>query len=338
MLTSKIKPTNKDHAMMPANTQNDTRTRIENINRMIMEVASGNFAYKLERSDRNDELDALAVTVNMMAEEMKSVFMHRGHLNDNYKDIAGMTFVLDSRLHIQTFNSGVTRILFFDAQELSGKPLAEFLTPESREAWKNLKSRMHDDDPHLTVELSFKTKQALVVPALCSVSTLVNTSRNQRKILITAIETIADGQEAENELRYVVEESKADYGSSTGDGQSRIPVFREPDLKRIREAHDRILHDLLEPLSLKELAHTFGINEFKLKHGFKQLYGTTIFRFIMDERLKKASLLLQNTDIPIKNISEMTGFKSFPHFSKAFKKRFGYCPSDLKRASASPKL
>lgn len=111
--------------------------------------------------------------------------------------------------------------------------------------------------------------------------------------------------------------------------------LREPDIRKIREAHDHILMDLEETSSLKELAHSFGINEFKLKYGFKQVYGTTVFRFLMDERLKKASLLLQNTDMPLKRIAEMTGFKSFPHFSKAFKKRFGYCPSDLKKQATS---
>lgn len=65
------------------------KERIESINRMITEVASGNFAYKIERSDRDDELEALIVVVNMMVEEMKESHVN---LNDSFKKIAGMTF------------------------------------------------------------------------------------------------------------------------------------------------------------------------------------------------------------------------------------------------------
>src|SRR5688572_29276527 len=83
------------------------KMRIETINRMIMEVASGNFSYKIERSDRDDELEGLVVVVNMMAEEIKESLMHRSYqsLKDTYKNIAGMTFVLDHDLNIQAFNA-----------------------------------------------------------------------------------------------------------------------------------------------------------------------------------------------------------------------------------------
>lgn len=185
------------------------------------------------------------------------------------------------------------------------------------------------------LELLFKTKQTFIVPAFCSVSTLLSSTERQRKVLITAFQTVQNNKEAEEELRMAVESNKAKDKSGIEGQQKTILPLREPDIRKIREAHDHILMDLEETSSLKELAHSFGINEFKLKYGFKQVYGTTVFRFLMDERLKKASLLLQNTDMPLKRIAEMTGFKSFPHFSKAFKKRFGYCPSDLKKQATS---
>src|SRR5687767_11031232 len=112
-------------------TQDDNlKTRIDTINRMIMEVASGNFSYKIERSELNDELESLVVMVNMMAEEIRESIMHRGyqHTNETYKNIAGMTFVLDHEFNIQAFNASVQRILLFDEQDLQGKPLSTFLT------------------------------------------------------------------------------------------------------------------------------------------------------------------------------------------------------------------
>lgn len=320
--------------MTESNPQDDNlKMRLESINRMLLEVASGNFDCKIERSDRNDELEALVVVANMMAEEMKESFLHRGYPDDTYKNIAGMTLVLDNNFNIQTFNPGVTEVLLFDAKELDRKPLADFLTSESKEVLKILKLHLEPpDDFTLAIELSFKTKQGLVVPASCSVSSLFNTAKRKREILITAIETIRHSKVAEEQVRYAIERRKTKDRNPAADIQHKTRVaLRDADIRTIRNVKDHILQNLEVGVSLKELTIEFGINEFKLKHGFKQLYGMPIFRFLREERLKKATLLLQNTDIPLKKIAEMTGFKSFPHFSKAFKIRFGYCPSDLKK-------
>jgi AraC-like DNA-binding protein len=99
----------------------------------------------------------------------------------------------------------------------------------------------------------------------------------------------------------------------------------------IRKVHDMIINDVKKDLpKLKDLALQMGTNEFKLKYGFKQLYGTTIFKFLVQERLRKAKTLIQYTSLSIKTIAHMTGFKSIPHFSRAFKEKYGKSPSDLR--------
>ncbi|TXD81188.1 helix-turn-helix transcriptional regulator [Subsaximicrobium wynnwilliamsii] len=85
--------------------------------------------------------------------------------------------------------------------------------------------------------------------------------------------------------------------------------------------------------SLKDFALQIGTNEFKLKYGFKELYGTTVYRFLVQERLRKAQMMIQYSDLPLKSIAYMTGFKSMPHFSRTFKKRYGYSPSALRNNS-----
>ncbi|UPS93134.1 helix-turn-helix domain-containing protein [Bizionia sp. M204] len=79
------------------------------------------------------------------------------------------------------------------------------------------------------------------------------------------------------------------------------------------------------------ISNQFGTNEYKLKYGFKQLYGITVFRYLTQERLKRASLLIQNTSLSIKAVAKMTGFKNVSHFSKAFKNHFGVKPTDIKK-------
>ena len=82
-----------------------------------------------------------------------------------------------------------------------------------------------------------------------------------------------------------------------------------------------------------ELAHEFGTNEYKLKKGFKELYGMTVFQFLKNERLRNAHVLVKSSTVPFKRIARQNGFKNATHFSREFKARYGYTPSDLRANS-----
>ncbi len=104
----------------------------------------------------------------------------------------------------------------------------------------------------------------------------------------------------------------------------------EDDKERIVYARDYLIQHLTVPPSLSELARVVGINEFKLKRGFKEIFKTTVFGYLSDTRLE-----LAKTDLleRVKSVSELAyqlGYSSVPHFSSAFKKKFGVSPKQLK--------
>ena len=107
-------------------------------------------------------------------------------------------------------------------------------------------------------------------------------------------------------------------------------ALRDADLRKIQDVKEFITLNIDNPGTLKELAHGAGINDFKLKNGFKQMYGTTVFGLLLDERMKKAKILLQDTDLSIQEISVRTGYKNLSNFTAAFKKKYGYPPSAIK--------
>jgi AraC-like DNA-binding protein len=116
---------------------------------------------------------------------------------------------------------------------------------------------------------------------------------------------------------------------------SNIPkpnTFRPEDIKKIQAVREFLLENLDTSYSISDLANKMDINPSKLKRGFKQLFGVTVHSFLFDGRMQKAKALLQDTDTPIKNISWISGYKSLPNFSAAFKKKFGYPPSAVKRS------
>ncbi|RYY11299.1 MAG: AraC family transcriptional regulator [Chitinophagaceae bacterium] len=110
-------------------------------------------------------------------------------------------------------------------------------------------------------------------------------------------------------------------------------VYRIPDqdkqklyqLKQYLELH------FLEDHSLSALGKMILLNEFKLKKGFKLLFGETLFGFLKRLRMDHADNLLKNTGSTIEEVAFLLGYEHAHHFSAAYKKHFGLSPSLLSR-------
>jgi len=90
-----------------------------------------------------------------------------------------------------------------------------------------------------------------------------------------------------------------------------------------------------EPPSLRALARLFGTNDFKLKKGFRALFGTTVFGYVAARRLTVAHQLLTLPDESVQDVAARVGFTNPAHFATAFRRRFGLPPSHRRRAYQS---
>lgn len=106
-------------------------------------------------------------------------------------------------------------------------------------------------------------------------------------------------------------------------------TLREHDRARIEFAKQLIGRNIREPYSLIELARHAGLNDFKLKKGFKALVGTTVFGYLADLRMEKAMLLLRDEKKPVNLVAHEVGYRNPHHFTAAFKRRYGVLPSRL---------
>lgn len=103
------------------------------------------------------------------------------------------------------------------------------------------------------------------------------------------------------------------------------------DIDRIKEAREILLQHIENPLTIIDLAHKVGINDFKLKKGFRQLFGTSIFDYLLTIRMEKARHMLLESDKPVFEIAFSTGYRNVSNFTAAFKRSFGYSPSFLRK-------
>ena len=102
------------------------------------------------------------------------------------------------------------------------------------------------------------------------------------------------------------------------------------DTDSIHFAREYLLQNATQPPSLTELAKIAGINEFKLKQGFKALYNNTVFGYLTDFKLNQARELLV-CNLPIKEVADRLGYSSVQHFNSAFRKKFGLPPGKVKK-------
>lgn len=107
--------------------------------------------------------------------------------------------------------------------------------------------------------------------------------------------------------------------------------LKKNESDKMHIAKEIILANIKNPLSLKELAHQVGTNEFTLKKDFKTIFGTTVFGYLNDFKMEKALKLLTEEGQTVTQVAEIIGYKNATHFTTAFKKKYGILPSALKK-------
>lgn len=111
--------------------------------------------------------------------------------------------------------------------------------------------------------------------------------------------------------------------------------LRTSEVDKLHEVREYLVQNLDLAYTLPGIAQDIGLNLFKLKVGFKQIFGISIHAFLMEERMRKAKALLYEQDKSINEIASETGYRNLSNFTVAFKKKFGYPPSEIKKRICS---
>jgi AraC family transcriptional activator of pyochelin receptor len=112
----------------------------------------------------------------------------------------------------------------------------------------------------------------------------------------------------------------------TTEGEYCPFLVDEENVLKIRKAKEIIISRMAEPPSLQELANEIGLNIKKLKEGFKQIYGDTVFSFLFDYKMEHARRLLESNQFNVNEVGTKVGYSTASHFIAAFKKKFGTTP------------
>jgi AraC family transcriptional regulator, transcriptional activator of the genes for pyochelin and ferripyochelin receptors len=114
---------------------------------------------------------------------------------------------------------------------------------------------------------------------------------------------------------------------SMGNGQQGATAsLSNAEQERIHTARHHLLKNLGNPPNLDALSRIAGMNRNKLNHGFKALYGASVFEVLRREKLNRALRLLCQKDLNVAQVAHEAGFKSHSHFTTAFVKSFNLSP------------
>jgi AraC family transcriptional regulator, transcriptional activator of the genes for pyochelin and ferripyochelin receptors len=117
--------------------------------------------------------------------------------------------------------------------------------------------------------------------------------------------------------------------------QDSLPKIKNCDRDRLYQAKEILINTLENPPSLQELAKRVGMSDFQLKRGFRQVFGTTAFKYLHDYRLEQARKLLLEGEMSVEKVIYQVGFTSRSYFAKVFRQKFGINPSKILKKNSN---
>ncbi len=120
-------------------------------------------------------------------------------------------------------------------------------------------------------------------------------------------------------------------GCEISENKKELFIKSKADKEKLIEVRDLVNSRIHCPPNLSEIAKIVGLNEYKLKRGFKETFNSTIFEYLTKQRLQLGYQYLFDTQKSVNEISEELGYATPQHFNNVFKKRFGITPNSVRK-------
>ncbi|MNK22311.1 Regulatory protein PchR [compost metagenome] len=280
---------------------------------MLLELATGNYSFRADRSQEDDILEVLLALLNQMAENGKDALFHKGYVNPHksYSYMRQEAILLDGQGNITGHTPALPALL--GRNELVGLPIGKLIEARDLSRWEQAFAELtagHLD--HLLIPVEFSIPQDLVFTPLCAISRLAPSDN----FLIGFI--VPDPAPSENPGQESTSAIPEDSDSS--------------EVELMQKVYDFVLTHQEGPFpKIRTLARMFSTNEFKLKSGFKHHFRTSIYQLYNEQRLKKSFLLIRYSKKALKDIAYTVGFTTYSNFARAFKIKFGCGPGEIPR-------
>lgn len=117
------------------------------------------------------------------------------------------------------------------------------------------------------------------------------------------------------------------YSDEQRDYIERCPFLKDQrNVEAVRQARHILIDRMSNPPTIRALSLEVGLNEYQLKEGFKNIFGSTINNYLQEHRMNRAMKLMSEDGYKVQEAANTIGYSNVSHFIRAFKKRFGNTP------------
>ncbi len=117
-------------------------------------------------------------------------------------------------------------------------------------------------------------------------------------------------------------------------------LYELSDQKSGRDVVQSTIHYIRQNIDsdilVSELAERVGMNPEYLTRIFKKTTGYSLKKFIDNEKMEAAKMLLTTTNLPVTIVSERVGYANYSNFTRSFKQIVGYTPTEFRGAAKIP--
>ena len=301
----------------------NSQQRVKEILDFITEITLGNYTYTLPLRNTKDELEQIVLSLNTMVEEIDTT-VHQINNEKSEEIIENIVFNLDRNLHITSYSDNVSEILKYSKNEIINKPV-KLLTSEETiipdQLYVLLKSHIERNQPF---KVEFKHSSGFFWSGYGYMHHLI--SNGEKTYVLSVFKAVYYNEK----LKISIKNHK--LGTLNYPSEYRSLLLQDQRIL-VRKLHKYVMKRLDRKLKkLPVISSEVGGSVSKIKTVFKRAYGDTIYGYHLHKRQEKAYVLLVETTIPINEIAEDCGFKSFSHFSRSFKKQYGVTPSQVRKS------
>ncbi len=158
--------------------------RLEQINKIILDIASGNLNSKIELSAAFDEIDAIASGINMLGEELQATTVDRNYFDSVIRSIGDILVIFDHAFKIKQVNKKALDLLQYQENELLGKYI-NLLFAQDQPAFE-LKNTLEEKNEVYNREYNLSLSTGEVLPVAISVFKISATSQTDKGYLLLA--------------------------------------------------------------------------------------------------------------------------------------------------------
>lgn len=289
---------------------------------MLVALGKGDFTRRIPETNKGSSLEIIIRLINKVAEDLGKSLVEIAILRPlkSKELISEKCFILNEKFHIVAPTKNSLRMLGLKSSEIIGQPFKELLNKESQLEWEQLEKQLKIT-PGKTQNLVLKlpTPDGLEISSHWIIAELEG---QKIKYMVTSITPVLNA-----ELIGQKEETNNTEEKST-EKEPLSVLDRPADLDTVYQVRDYLNKHLNAPLlSLHDICLKFRTYPTKLRPDFKEITGLTPFQYHYKNRLELAKKLIEEGEVPLKNVPGQVGYSSYTPFSIAYKKEFRNSPS-----------